>query len=753
MLASVVISLILALVIRYCVPLICIGFAASLSRDFTFGDYFNRMKGNGYVNSIFERIVLYGMILCTVVMCWFIKVFWFQGLMIDISCILVLTAKCVVQKQTALAFCWCYSKKNSGNAGTRTMYGNNRSMYSNGSMYGGINSRYGSSVMYGVNYNQQYANQYGRRFGQQYSNPLAYRNLPIDPVTGLPIENPSPLSDGYKRFKDIKKKISDKIDELNTPEEEKENKEEIIKKTAGETAVFNEAGVERPLDKVGEYDKDDAEKINISFKSLVPKNPSKYKVNGRDAVKVAETSGAYIFSDNGDIIFSDSVNNDHIVKPRQFSSELHVAVFDDKQITEINTLINPKINTAGYVSNIIGRSMTVFHCVDTISGSYMPNAFPEVLGFSPVGVYTIGDETYTVFKSLQQSSFIVGWDYGYGYVIDQLYLINGKSEQFRVLRLTDYVPDKIAVMTDHAHPDSHGECIKFTIDGKPIMRQEAIDMYGYDPVSKSIDLGISPEEVQAETQALYIEPDEEKRKNIRNDIVAEKRGEAKPVARVPRRITEGEKQVRNKQTFEDIKKVQNANSSGDVQQQTERTTAQNKVNESKNINTPSKTQVAYAFCSYSDEFRKTCGTSISELNAIKKNLSANSNFKVDDAVNAADKLLKSKYDSWCSRNVSERQTSDKSAIDELLSSTSADVQETSVQRDTKQDNTNVVSRKTDIEALLESETGKEIDESQKREVKSDHNLSEISKQKTGVEDLLASQTGFIQPVGNTTENN
>lgn len=713
MITSVILSIIMAVVVRYCAPLACIGAAASLSRDFTFGDYFSRMKGNGYVNSMFERIVIYAMMFNTVVMCWFIGVWWFNGLMIDIACFLVLTAKCVLQKQTALAFAWCYTSKRSS-AGTANMrgvrYSNGNSMYRNNSMYG-RNSMYGNGMnnQYGYNnYNQQYAMQYGQQYGNQFANPLAYRNLPIDPQTGLPIENPSRLVDGYRRFKDIKKKISDRIEVLNTPEEEKdlvkdnsdkgEDKEEVLQKVAGETAVFNEAGVDRPVDKINEYGEKEAKKINERFKQMVEQEPDRVMINGEEAVVVTKSSDAYIFKKNGNIIYTDKAGNDVVVKPRDFSEELHAAVFDEEQIAKIQVELENDIDNNGRVSmeqplKDVSMPLT-FHCIDTISGDYMPNAFPEVLGFNPVGVYTFGEATVTVFAGGNVDQFLVGYDYRTIYVIIQLYMVNNDNEKFRILHNHYTIPHKMLSLCQIADVPNVGKGVKFTIEGKPIINKEAVGVYGFDPVNNTIDLGLDPDEISAEIQATYLEPDEEARKEIRDEIVAEKKGEIEPKQRKSRKLSKNEKKAYHREQMK--KKQQNRKQS--------RTEDNQSDEEVKKDNAITKEQLAYAFCSYPDEFKVTGGFSLDQLNSIVSMISSKKEFNKDKTVSLSDKELKVKYEAWLSKRSTDNDDSDSY-----------------------------------IEALLKESSEAKDEQVLKADVVSLHDLSG-SKDKSGIEDLLRSNS-------------
>lgn len=713
MITSVILSIIMAVVVRYCTPLACIGTAASLSRDFTFGDYFSRMKGNGYVNSMFERIIIYAMMFNTVVMCWFIGVWWFNGLMIDIACFLVLTAKCVLQKHTALAFAWCYTSKRSG-AGTTNMrggrYSNGNSMYRNNSMYR-RNSMYGNRMnnQYGYNnYNQQYAMQYGQQYGNQFANPLAYRNLPIDPQTGLPIENPSRLVDGYRRFKDIKKKISDRIEVLNTPEEEKdlvkddsdkgEDKEEVLQKVAGETAVFNEAGIDRPVDKINEYGEKEAKKINERFKQMVEQEPDRVMINGEEAVVVTKSSDAYIFKKNGNIIYTDKAGNDVVVKPRNFSEELHAAVFDEEQITKIQVELENDIDNNGRVSmeqplKDVSMPLT-FHCIDTISGDYMPNAFPEVLGFNPVGVYTFGEATVTVFAGGNADQFLVGYDYRTIYVIIQLYMVNNGNEKFRILPNHYTIPYKMLSLCQIAEVPNVGEGVKFTIEGKPIINKKAVGIYGFDPVNNTIDLGLDPDEISAEIQATYLEPDEEARKEIRDEIVAEKKGEIEPKQRKSRKLSKSEKKAYHREQMK--KKQQNRKQSRIENDQSNE--------EVKKDNAITKEQLAFAFCSYPDEFKVTGGFSLEKLNSIVDMISSKKEFNKDKTVALSDKELKVKYEAWLSKRSTDNDDSDSY-----------------------------------IEALLKESSEVKDEQVLKADVISLHDLSG-SKDKSGIEDLLRSNS-------------
>ena len=78
---------------------------------------------------------------------------------------------------------------------------------------------------------------------------------------------------------------------------------------------------------------------------MVEQEPDRVMINGEEAVVVTKSSDAYIFKKNGNIIYTDKAGNDIVVKPRNFSEELHAAVFDDEQIAKIQVeLIKPQID-------------------------------------------------------------------------------------------------------------------------------------------------------------------------------------------------------------------------------------------------------------------------------------------------------------------------------------------------------------------------------------------------------------------------
>lgn len=674
MLASVLISLLLAGIIRFCVPMICISFAAAMSRDFTFGDYFSRMQNNGYINSVFERICIYGMMLSTIIMCLFIRVFWFKGLMINIICIVVLTGKCIMQKQTATAFCWCYNRKSSRTAGTRSMrgnmYGSRAGMYGNqnnlyGSQlnqYGMQNGMYGNCNMYGRQYNQQYASQYANQYGQQFANPLAYRNLPVDPETGLPIKEPSPLSVGYKRFK---KSFLDTVDKLNhsdelTSEEQEELKEERVQDIAAETAVFNEAGVERPVDTIGEFNEDDAKKINNAYNSLVEPEPERFKINGSNAVRLVDYQDVFILQDSGSLVYTrKSDNKDTEVKPVNFDQNLHAAVFTFQQIMTVLKDVEEDDDSFVYVLVIqeMKNSRNRFVCLDSMSGDYLPNALPLIIGFEPNGVYTIGEDTYTVFKNGNGSNtaYMLGFRSSAIYVLKQMYLIK-EPEVCRVVPKGNTWHGHIESIGEMMEVNSLGLCFKFTDDGKPVMKQEVVREIGYDPVSRKIDLGLDPDEISAEIEAIYTEPDEEKRKEVRQEIIAERKGEVKPKKRTPRKLNREEIVERRKHTTRKYKKKQ----------------------ERKAREIYSRDELYYAFCSYPDEFRATYGKSVEELNKIKSELIKTGGFNVDRSKSEADKALRQKYLAWkenksgdnqnnkSEESTAEKKTNKQSLLDEII---------------------------------------------------------------------------------------
>lgn len=680
MLASVLISLLLAGIIRFCVPMICISFAAAMSRDFTFGDYFSRMQSNGYINSVFERICIYGMMLSTIIMCLFMRVFWFKGLMINIICIVVLTGKCIMQKQTATAFCWCYNRKSSRTAGTRSMrgnmYGNRAGMYGNqnnlyGSQrnqYGMQNGMYGNCNMYGRQYNQQYASQYASQYGQQFANPLAYRNLPVDPETGLPIKEPSPLSVGYKRFK---KSFLDTVDKLNrsdelTSEEQEELKEERVRDIAAETAVFNEAGVERPVDTIGEFNEDDAKKINNAYNSLVEPEPERFKINGSNAVRLIDYQDVFILQDSGSLVYTrKSDNKDTEVKPVNFDQNLHAAVFTFQQIMTVLKDVEEDDDSFVYVLVIqeMKNSRNRFVCLDSMSGDYLPNALPLIIGFDPNGVYTIGEDTYTVFRNGNGSNtaYMLGFRSSAMYVLKQMYLIK-ESELCRVVPKGNTWHGHIESIGETMEVNSLGLCFKFTADGKPVMKQEVVREIGYDPVSRKIDLGLDPDEISAEIEAIYTEPDEEKRKEVRHEIIAERKGEVEPKKRTPRKLNREERVERRKRTTRKYKKKQ----------------------EKKAREIYSRDELYYVFCSYPDEFRATYGKSVEELNKIKSELIKTGGFNVDRSKSESDKALRQKYLAWkenkssdnqdnkAEESTAEKKTNKQSLLDEIIAEKEAE---------------------------------------------------------------------------------
>lgn len=680
MLASVLISLLLAGIIRFCVPMICISFAAAMSRDFTFGDYFSRMQSNGYINSVFERICIYGMMLSTIIMCLFMRVFWFKGLMINIICIVVLTGKCIMQKQTATAFCWCYNRKSSRTAGTRSMrgnmYGNRAGMYGNqnnlyGSQrnqYGMQNGMYGNCNMYGRQYNQQYASQYASQYGQQFANPLAYRNLPVDPETGLPIKEPSPLSVGYKRFK---KSFLDTVDKLNrsdelTSEEQEELKEERVRDIAAETAVFNEAGVERPVDTIGEFNEDDAKKINNAYNSLVEPEPERFKINGSNAVRLIDYQDVFILQDSGSLVYTrKSDNKDTEVKPVNFDQNLHAAVFTFQQIMTVLKDVEEDDDSFVYVLVIqeMKNSRNRFVCLDSMSGDYLPNALPLIIGFDPNGVYTIGEDTYTVFRNGNGSNtaYMLGFRSSAMYVLKQMYLIK-EPELCRVVPKGNTWHGHIESIGETMEVNSLGLCFKFTADGKPVMKQEVVREIGYDPVSRKIDLGLDPDEISAEIEAIYTEPDEEKRKEVRHEIIAERKGEVEPKKRTPRKLNREERVERRKRTTRKYKKKQ----------------------EKKAREIYSRDELYYVFCSYPDEFRATYGKSVEELNKIKSELIKTGGFNVDRSKSESDKALRQKYLAWkenkssdnqdnkAEESTAEKKTNKQSLLDEIIAEKEAE---------------------------------------------------------------------------------
>lgn len=715
MLASVLISLLLAGIIRFCVPMICISFAAAMSRDFTFGDYFSRMQNNGYINSVFERICIYGMMLSTIIMCLFMRVFWFKGLMINIICIVVLTGKCIMQKQTATAFCWCYNRKSSRTAGMRSMrgnmYGNRNGMYGSQNnlygnqrnQYGMYNSMYGNCNMYGRQYNQQYASQYANQYGQQFANPLAYRNLPVDPETGLPIKEPSLLSVGYKRFK---KSFLDTVDKLNssdelTPEEQEELKEERVQDIAAETAVFNEAGVERPVDTIGEFAEDDAKKINNAYNTLVEPEPERFKINGSNAVRLVDYQDIFILQDSGSLVYTrKSDNKDTEVKPVNFDQNLHAAVFTFQQLKAVLRDVGEEDNDIFVYVLVIQEmknSRNRFVCLDSMSGDYLPNALPLIIGFEPNGVYTIGEDTYTVFKNGNgnNTAYMFGFRSSNMYVLKQMYLIK-EPEICRVVPKGSTWHGHIEAIGEMLEVNSLGICLKFTDDGKPVMKQEAVREIGYDPVSRKIDLGLDPDEISAEIEAIYTEPDEEKRKEVRQEIMAERKGEVEPKKRTPRRLNREERAERREHTTQKYKKKQ----------------------EKKAREIYSREGLSYVFCSYPDEFKVTCGKSVEELNRIKSELIKAGGFNVDRSKSEADKALRQKYLAW---KENESGTNQDNSVEES----------TEVKKIDKQSLLDEIMAEKESEAKLAKEHTRLTDL---------NNLEYTNEVKEGIEDMLKSQT-------------
>lgn len=123
---SLIIRLILAVIsaifIRYGIPLLCIMVTTNIiSRDITFGEYVVKMIDNGYVNSVLERFLINTMIVINVLSI-LIRRSSLLVLLFNITCICVLTLKCVTYRKTAITFSWCYSR-NKKRCGVVSLHG------------------------------------------------------------------------------------------------------------------------------------------------------------------------------------------------------------------------------------------------------------------------------------------------------------------------------------------------------------------------------------------------------------------------------------------------------------------------------------------------------------------------------------------------------------------------------------------------------------------------------------------------------